>query len=98
MREEARESGDVEPLLALRNGAADEHVLDVFGLDAAALDKAGDDRGEELVRADPRQRALLGEMERRAGISGDDDAFHGLPTFKLSRLRFSICAEELIRR
>ena len=30
----ARDAGDVEPLLGLRHGAADDHVADLFGIDA----------------------------------------------------------------
>src|SRR6185312_16184178 len=78
MGEEAREAGDVEPLLALGHGAADEHVLDVLGPDAGARDEAGDNGGDQLVRANPRQRTLLGEVEGRAGITDDDDVLHGL--------------------
>ncbi len=63
MREEARETGDVEPLLALGHGAADEDVLDILRLDPGARDEAGDHGGEQLVRTDARQGAFLGEVE-----------------------------------
>src|SRR5260221_1755490 len=79
MREEARETGDVEPLLALGHGAADEDVLDILRLDPGARDEAGDHGGEQLVRTNACQGTFLGEVEGRAGIADDDDVLHGIP-------------------
>src|SRR5689334_14102088 len=76
MREESDDAADIEPLLALGNGAAHDHVLDLLGIDLAALDQRGDDLRCQLVGAHPRQRALLGEMEGRAQIAGDDHVLH----------------------
>src|SRR5262249_3349942 len=76
LRQHADEAADIETLLALGDGAADDEILDVGGIDAGALDEAAHHRRGQLVRPHPRQRALLGEVKRRSRIAGDDDGLH----------------------
>ena len=71
--QEADQARDVQALLALGEGAADDHVLDRLRVDPRALDQRGDDLGRELVRPDAGEAALVGRLERRAGIARDHD-------------------------
>ena len=78
MREQCHQARHVHALLALGKRAADDHVLDVGGLDPASRNQRRDHLGGQLVRADFGQRALVREMERRAGVAGDHDVLvHG---------------------
>ena len=75
MREQRDQARDVHALLALGEGAADDHVLDVLGSTpvraiSAATTCAARSSGRTLV-----ERALVREMERRAGEAGDHDVF-----------------------
>src|SRR5438132_297272 len=72
----AARAGDVEPLLALGKGAADDEVLEVAYRNAGALDQPADHRRGEIVGPHPGERALAGEMEGRAGIAGDHHVLH----------------------
>ena len=53
----------VQALLALREGAAEDQVLDVRGIDPGPLDQSEHDGGREVVRADPGEFALVREVE-----------------------------------
>ncbi len=74
--EEADQAGDVEPLLALGEGAADDEVFEVADRNAGALDQPADDGGGKVVGPHPGERALAGEMEGRADIAGDHHVLH----------------------
>src|ERR1051326_37529 len=76
MREKADEPRHIEALLALGHGTADDHVLDIGGIELGALDEGRDHLSTELVRPHPRECALLGEMKGRAGVTRDDDVLH----------------------
>ena len=55
---QARDARDVEPLLRLRHGAPEYHVIDLGGLDAGrAAERLLDDRRGHLVGPDGSQRA-----------------------------------------
>ena len=78
VRQQPDQAGDVQPLLALRERAADDDVLDILGLDAGAADQRPDHLRGQIVGAHPGQAALAGEMERRAGVARDDGVGHWL--------------------
>ena len=73
-RHQADEAGDVKALLALGEGAAHEHILDVLGVDAGPGDEAGDHLRGEVVRPDRNEFALFRQGERRARIARNDGA------------------------
>ena len=73
-RDEARH---VEPLLGLREGAAENQILDLGRVDAGALHQSPHHFGDEIVGPHLGQRAFLGEREGGAGIACDDDVLHG---------------------
>ena len=50
---------DIEPLLAHLVDAADHHVLDLGGIDLHALDERLERVGQQVVRANPGERAAL---------------------------------------
>ena len=66
---------DVEALLALGQGAAQDHILDVAGVDLGALDQRRHHLRRDIVGPHLHERALLGEVEGRAGIARDHDGF-----------------------
>ena len=66
--------GGVEALFALGEGAAEEQVLDVVRVHAAALHEGLDHLGGEVVGADAGERAPAGRLEGRSGIARDDGA------------------------
>ena len=74
--EQADQASDIETLFALGKGAADDHVLDVFRLDAGALDQTAHHLGCEIVRPDFGELTLVGEMEGGAGVPRDHDILH----------------------
>lgn len=63
-------------LLAFRIRAAEQQVLDVLRIDAAALDQRAHGEGGEIIRAHLGQRAFAGEMEGCADVTGNDDVVH----------------------
>jgi hypothetical protein len=69
---------NVQPLLALRKGAAEHHVLDQAEVDARAVEQPTDHLRGKVVRTDACQVALAGEVERRAGIARDHGLGHRL--------------------
>ena len=69
VRDERHDAAQVEALLALGEGAADDQVLDLGGIDAGLIDQPVHDLGREIVRALLHQRALVGEMEGANGHS-----------------------------
>ncbi len=66
---------DVEALGALLHGAAHDHVVDLAGFDAGALDRLADrDAAAMRRRLEVVEGAAIGLADRRAG-GGDDDGF-----------------------
>ena len=63
--EKADQAGDVQPLLALGEGAADDQVLDRLRVDAGALDQRGDHLRRQIVGPD------AGEAPLCAGWNGE---------------------------
>ena len=57
------QAADIEALLGLGKGAADDQVLDVLGLDPGTLDQAAHHLGGDVVGARARQRAAIGGGE-----------------------------------
>src|SRR4029079_9427238 len=58
-RDQRGVAGDIEPLLADLVDAADHDVLDLRGVDLHALDECLERVGEQVVRANPGERAAL---------------------------------------
>ena len=75
-RAKDHEPRHVQALLGLREGAAEDQILDIVGIDAGLRDQALDHLGGKLVGPHSFQRAFLGGGERRPGISGDHDILH----------------------
>src|SRR5690606_30210848 len=75
-RGEHRIARDVHALLARLVDAADDHVLDEFGIGAGALHEVGDDLAAEIDGMPVLQLAALAAA-RRAG-RGDDIGFRHL--------------------
>ena len=73
VRQKRDQARHVHALLAFREGAADDHVLDVLGRHAGARDQGLDHLRRQIVGPDLGERALLREMERRAREAGDHD-------------------------
>jgi len=74
--QKADQAGDVEALLTLGKGAADDQILDGRRIDLGALDQGCHDLGGQIVRTHAGQVALAGEMERGPGVARDHDGFH----------------------
>ena len=72
----ADETGDVEALLALRKGAAEQQILDIFGRSAGFGHQGADHLSRHFIGTDGSQFPLFGERERRARISGDNHLLH----------------------
>ena len=67
----ARDIGAGRTLL---QGRAQNHILDLGGIDACALDRMTDSVGAQLLRLGVVEGAPIGPADRRAG-GGDDDGF-----------------------
>jgi hypothetical protein len=73
IRQQPDQPPDIHALLALREGAPHDDVLDIGRVHRGALDQAADHLRRQVVRAHPRQRPLLRQRERGPGIPRDDD-------------------------
>ena len=65
-----------EELAVFGEGAAEDQVLDLCGIDTCLFEKTAHHLGCHLVRAHRRKLALAREMEGRAGIAGDHHVLH----------------------
>ena len=75
----ADEPGSLETLLTLREGAADDQVLDVPRIDVHQVDEFADDESGEVVRSDASERILPSQGEGLARIAPDNRLGHILP-------------------
>ena len=74
---EARDPRDVHSLLGFGHRASENHVVHLGGIDSRRPAKGvGDDRGGEVVRTRPAQRARAGFADRGANGRNDNSVFH----------------------
>ena len=76
MGHETQDAAQIEALLGFREGTAKDQVLDVLGLHAAIGHQLRDHLRGNVVRPGLGQRALGGEMKRRAAEMSDDCVWH----------------------
>src|SRR6202022_3283573 len=69
---------DVGTLAALLQCRADDHIVDLGGINAGAPDRLGDGMPGEHLRLGIVEGTAIGSADRRAGGGDDDGAAHGL--------------------
>ena len=78
IRQQHQNARQIIALLAFREGAAENDVLDVGRGNAGAFDQSTHHRSRQIVRADTGKSAFAGECERRAGVAGDNGGCHAM--------------------
>ena len=73
---------DVHALLGFGHGAAEDDVVDLFGVEARhAVDGGADGDGGQIIRARRAQGALAGLADSGANGTDNYGVFHGLTSF-----------------
>ena len=78
-RAQRRNAGHIHPLLALRHGAAQNNVFNLFGIKLRhAIERAFDRNGSQFIGTSSPQRTLVRAAHRSANGRNYDDFSHGV--------------------